>query len=1033
MDFQLELEGVEDTKDYSQEKYNSPVPYKNVDIKSDKPFLEAFALNTIPARAGIYGSYFADKVINSFGNTNDDVDPSFVPFEVWKDNEHSEEELQTVMEMQNWDDYYKYTELVGETRENRKIIDESGFAGQAASFLLNVGTDPTTYMGFGLAKMLNLGVSKAAAFSASAAVGAAASEGIEQIIDPEKKAEDSIKNVAMSAVFGGLLGKATETIGTLASKKIVSFDNVEDAAKKSMSAAIDLGNIRRTEGIGANFLENIQKSNVGGSYVGRLAAKALSKLSISAKLRGQTSNSNYTSDVYSKVFGIAVRSEDNYLGVRTGKSVDEVVGYERDFTANFIKKTQDIKNNSLKKGIVVNENSLKRTAILSQYTEDAVKFDNFAKQINATEYEVSLAKEYDNFFRGYWRPKLENVKGFKTLSNRGVTIKTLPEKINAQFDVYKDKIKSQIMLEKLNAPNILATNKQLLDQLMIDARSASKISKKAINREMADIISENDRLKDIIDMTDEAVLNEATDTAIRHSVGDFTNSVSDPITGKSKPRAFNFRNSSIDSMIDFMEVRPEKIMADYSQDVSPFYAMQDVFGTTNIDDILDEYSEKIAVQIRAAREGGDQKLLDKLQNEKVTTIDDIKKGFEQITGEFFAKEVSRNKTLNTASIIASDAIRAVSLSNQVAGSLSEVLGSSLHHGLKGIAKTTATVSKSIFNSEIRGKVFFAANRMASGLENVKNKALISTIDAEVSTGGLYSKAAVKAGEYSAKYSRYNLSVHYDTFVRSAVNVASEGILSDYIKAYSSGKKIGDHLVADLAYLGIDKSNIKPIADMIKKYGTDDNGIFISNIDNWDDKLAAETFTFAVRRDLKRTSIQPSVGDTPFFFRTNEGRIIAAFKSWPVAAMQKYGLMQLQRQDMGSVTGALAFVGWGALTNLMYDAATGKEPSTDPDELLWGGITRSGIIGVLPDMGGNYAVNRWLDIQSGGAKYTEFQDPNDVLSGPFGGLANDVGNVLSIPLEGEAENKDLKSIIDLLPIPTPFVKQALRRQLDENNQ
>jgi DNA phosphorothioation-dependent restriction protein DptG len=79
------------------------------------------------------------------------------------------------------------------------------------------------------------------------------------------------------------------------------------------------------------------------------------------------------------------------------------------------------------------------------------------------------------------------------------------------------------------------------------------------------------------------------------------------------------------------------------------------------------------------------------------------------------------------------------------------------------------------------------------------------------------------------------------------------------------------------------------------------------------------------------------------------------------------------------------------------------------------------------------MNRWLDLESGGAKYTEYKDWTSVVTPAAVSVGNDLAGV-SKPIfqaldpnkEAEFNDKFWKDFVDILPI--PLVKPYIKNQL-----
>lgn len=201
--------------------------------------------------------------------------------------------------------------------------------------------------------------------------------------------------------------------------------------------------------------------------------------------------------------------------------------------------------------------------------------------------------------------------------------------------------------------------------------------------------------------------------------------------------------------------------------------------------------------------------------------------------------------------------------------------------------------------------------------------------------------------------------------------------------------------------------------------------YVSDIIDEQGKALGDKMISALIKDNGRISIKPGVGDTPHVFKQPGFNLITQFKSWAVTATQVYGLAALQRGDANHMAGLVTMIGMASLFSMLKDYANGKEVKTDPDEILWQGIANSGMIGVMQDFGGNYFARKWFDLESGGAKYVDYQDLKTTLMGPLASTLTDVSGVLkpaaqAVGLERPEFNDTwLKNLIDVSPI--PFVK------------
>ena len=124
-------------------------------------------------------------------------------------------------------------------------------------------------------------------------------------------------------------------------------------------------------------------------------------------------------------------------------------------------------------------------------------------------------------------------------------------------------------------------------------------------------------------------------------------------------------------------------------------------------------------------------------------------------------------------------------------------------------------------------------------------------------------------------------------------------------------------------------------------------------------------------------------------------------------------------------------------DVLYNKSQGKDVSTDPDELLWAAINRSGMLGVIPEAGGSFLLNRVAGIQSGGARVYNYNDIQSIAAGPVGSFANDLLKTAPIPKsqddgsykspytdkKGNIKESSVNHLLNVLPI--PLVKTYLK--------
>jgi hypothetical protein len=103
------------------------------------------------------------------------------------------------------------------------------------------------------------------------------------------------------------------------------------------------------------------------------------------------------------------------------------------------------------------------------------------------------------------------------------------------------------------------------------------------------------------------------------------------------------------------------------------------------------------------------------------------------------------------------------------------------------------------------------------------------------------------------------------------------------------------------------------------------------------------------------------------------------------------------------------------------------------------VNRAGVLGVLPDFGGNYVMSKLFDINTGVGRIADFQEPEEFLLGAGASVLKDIGTIASYPFEEidrMNQGKDPKGIDsiydnvwDLMPMVYP-VEGMVKDQIKE---
>ena len=189
------------------------------------------------------------------------------------------------------------------------------------------------------------------------------------------------------------------------------------------------------------------------------------------------------------------------------------------------------------------------------------------------------------------------------------------------------------------------------------------------------------------------------------------------------------------------------------------------------------------------------------------------------------------------------------------------------------------------------------------------------------------------------------------------------ILEDSL-VWARGGKLSDKWKTALAASGIDANMAERIARQYKKYGTKGKNILIAQTDLWDDAKAVKHYRAAMNKDINRTIVTPTLGDTPLWMSTELGSTIAQFKKFVMAANQRMLMRSLQERDTEFLIGSLMLLGSGMMIDALYtytrfEKDWGKKPFMDK---LLSAFDRSGLGGIYYDI--NRAIESLSDNRIG---------------------------------------------------------------------
>lgn len=259
-------------------------------------------------------------------------------------------------------------------------------------------------------------------------------------------------------------------------------------------------------------------------------------------------------------------------------------------------------------------------------------------------------------------------------------------------------------------------------------------------------------------------------------------------------------------------------------------------------------------------------------------------------------------------------------------------------------------------------------------------------------------------------------------------------------AISMQARVMDGLVsgvydARLGRLGIPEDVAKDIAAQVKKYGRKDDNAWIFNARQWDNQDLAMQWGAALKKESDRVIVVPGQ-EKPLFMSKESGKTFLQFKSFMLSATQRITTAALQQQDAHLIQGALAMVGFGAMTYAYKQWESGRELSDDPRVWFIEGIDRSGALGIMMEanntvekvFSGRFGLRPLIGIDTPASRFASRNAAENLLGPTVGSGISTVFQVAAaVGGDYDWSDSDTRAVRRLLPYQNMSV---LRMGLDK---
>lgn len=495
--------------------------------------------------------------------------------------------------------------------------------------------------------------------------------------------------------------------------------------------------------------------------------------------------------------------------------------------------------------------------------------------------------------------------------------------------------------------------------------------------------------------------------------------------GFTKARTLNIPDERIK---DFLESDVNYVMENYIRQVAPEIELTKRFGRVDMDGQIKAITEDYN---RLISEAATPKERAKLEKRRDADLRDIRAMRDRLLGTYGAPKDPASFFVR-AGRVARHVNFLRLLGGMTISSLPDMARPIMQHGLRSALKPLGKMMTDISKMRIAKADL---REMGIGLEY----ALSSRSKVIADLNDPYSRRSFleRGLEWSSqKFGNFTLMNQYTDTMKMWSGLITQSKVLNAANVVAGGKKLSKKEITKLAHIGIDESMLHRIADQYSCHGEDLDGLLTGHSHLWDDRVVREAFQNAVLKDVRTTVITPGIGDTPLMMSSELGKIVMQFKTFFFATHNRALVSGIQSGDASFYYGALLQVGLGSLVYVLKSMMAGREINTDPANLVKEGLDWSGMMGWLGEpnnalenlSGGTYGMSAMF----GGPPASRYQSRNGIgaLLGPTFDLGGDIKNITAGVLNGEFDDREVRSVRKLLPFQNLFYLAPLLNQVEE---
>ena len=874
-------------------------------------------------------------------------------------------------------------------REDRRILDESGWTGNALQMGMAVA-DPTIFIpGGALVRSGRVGYGaarSALAVGAGAAAGAAVQEAGLQATQETRSGLESAAGIGGAAILGGAFGYGvakfltkgewSRLAGNLERELAEDVPNPQEVAETMVS---------RMESVGAAAVDQIKIDDlgVGGGKAAQAVAKATEALALNPGVQTMFSPSKVVRKTYQEMVDNSIYTKMNMEGETLGPSVENLVKQlQRGALAKWEKESKSLWKQARNAGFEGKKKDFYARISRAARRGDVDEFGN--------EYVTEAAKKAREYI-------------FDPTLQQAIDANLLPDDI-------KVSTAASYLTRMWNRQRLIAREDEFRE---IANRYFRNEIAKIPEADRPDFIS-----KDELDSYIEDVVTSVLDNLTGRGNGDVPDYIVPIKRGPLKERAFRISDYDVE---DFLENDMEAVLRYYTRTMGAEVELAKKFGRADMKDQIEairrEYTD---LRLAEKTEAGKKKLA-KAEERDIKNLQAFR---DLIRGTYRAADEGSNWSRITRAALTWNYMRLLG-----GVTLTSMTDAARLVGVHGLRATMREALPALVSNVRAAKISRADARELGAVTEAVLQTRLATL-AEIQDpyafGSPYERFLSNASDVFSKATGLS---YWNDGMKTIASVMTQNRMA---RNALNWKAAGKDEQAYMAYLGIDEMMAGRISKQIRKHGLKEKGIWGANVSEWEDEYAKRVWAAALNKDVDRTIVTKGVADTPLWTRTNAGKLVFQFKSFAMASHQKVLIAGLQENPLRLAENLVFASALGMMVGYLKFIERGDQENADrlldnPGLWMAEGLDRSGILAIpfeisntMEKLGSPVGIQTALqaatnDPDRGGSvsRYAQRNKLGAVL-GPSAGVFQDLTTIAEQLSKGDLKKSGAGAIVRQIP-------------------